>query len=119
MRNTIPQPWPPLEDLRATAQEVLEAFRKAEYEGNDAAGWYGWASRLAGALESALAFAAEEQREVLAGALADAVSYRTPEGFCRDCEESPSALCDDHAADLDLTDAYLALARELGIEVQR
>jgi hypothetical protein len=59
------------------------------------------------------------QAETLGLALADAIAYRTPEGFCRDCEESPSALCDDHAADLDRTDAYLVLARELGIEVER
>jgi hypothetical protein len=54
---------------------------------------------------------------VVASALADAIAYRTPEGFCRDCEDSPSALCDGHGADLDLTDAYLALARELGLEI--
>jgi hypothetical protein len=59
------------------------------------------------------------QAEVLASALADAIAYRTPEGFCRDCEDSPSALCGEHAADLDLTDAYLALARELNLEVDR
>jgi hypothetical protein len=59
------------------------------------------------------------QAEALASALADAIAYRTPEGFCRDCEDSPSALCSEHAADLDLTDAYLALARELNLELQR
>jgi len=32
---------------------------------------------------------------------------------------TPAWLCNDHAADLDLTDAYLALARELGIERER
>ena len=31
--------------------------------------------------------------------------------------ESYRGLCDDHGADLDLTDAYIALGRELGIEV--
>jgi hypothetical protein len=59
------------------------------------------------------------QREVLGQALADAIQFRDPGGFCAGCEGSPAGLCDDHAADLDLTDAYLALARELGIEVQR
>ncbi len=32
---------------------------------------------------------------------------------------APAWLCNDHAADLDLTDAYLALACELGIEMER
>jgi hypothetical protein len=67
----------------------------------------------------ASAVVTDEQSEVLGQALADAISYRTPEGFCRDCETHPAGLCDDHAADLDLTDAYLGLARELGIEVER
>jgi len=64
---------------------------------------------------------AEGQREVLAQALADAITYREPgsPSDCAGCENYPdAALCDDHAADLDLIDAYLALARELGIEVE-
>jgi hypothetical protein len=59
------------------------------------------------------------QREVLAQALGDAIEYRTPEGFCADCEMRPEGLCNDHAADLDLTDAYIALSRELGLEIER
>jgi hypothetical protein len=59
----------------------------------------------------------EGQREVLARALADAVAYRDPDGHCLDCAGHPAGLCDEHAADLDLTDAYLALGKELGIEV--
>jgi hypothetical protein len=58
-----------------------------------------------------------EHREVLGRALADAIQFRDASGFCPLCEAHPAGLCDDHAADLDLTDAYLALARELGIEV--
>ena len=61
----------------------------------------------------------EGQREVLGQALADAIRYRDPDGHCLDCAEHPAGLCDDHAADLDLTDAYLQLASELGIEVAR
>jgi hypothetical protein len=38
-----------------------------------------------------------DQAEVLASALADAIAYQTPEGFCRDCEDSRSALCGEHA----------------------
>jgi hypothetical protein len=59
------------------------------------------------------------QLAALGQALADAISYREPSGFCADCEASPAGLCDDHAGDLDKTDAYLALARDLGIEVDR
>lgn len=71
----------------------------------------------------------EGQREVLAAALSDAVHYRDPDGFCADCEAIPACpvpgepgrlapgLCDDCAADLNLTDAYLQLAEELGIGV--
>ena len=59
------------------------------------------------------------QREVLGQALADAGTHRDPSGFCPACEAHPAGLCDDHAADLDLTDAYLALATELRLEVNR
>jgi len=59
------------------------------------------------------------QREVPGQALADAIACRTPDSFCTGCEDHPAGLCEDHAADLDLTDAYLALGRELGIEVAR
>jgi len=57
------------------------------------------------------------QREVLARALADALKYRTPDFACPDCDAHPALLCDAHAADLDLADEYVALARELGIEM--
>jgi hypothetical protein len=59
------------------------------------------------------------QREVFGQALADALIYRDPAGLCPGCEGHPAGLCDDHAADLLLTDAYLQLAAELGIEVER
>jgi hypothetical protein len=52
-------------------------------------------------------------------ALADAIAYREPSGYCADCETHPAGLCCDHAADLDRTDDYLHLAAELGIEVDR
>jgi hypothetical protein len=55
----------------------------------------------------------------LGQALADAVNYRDPAGFCQDCEDSPATLCQGHADDLDKTDAYLALAIDLGIAVDR
>lgn len=69
------------------------------------------------AAEQATVVLDEAQREVLGQALADALEYRMPDGFCSDCEASPVDLCDAHAADLDRTDAYLVLARDLGIEV--
>jgi hypothetical protein len=60
-----------------------------------------------------------EQAEILGQALADAIGYRQlrADMFCAGCEVHPAGLCDDHAADLDLTDAYRALAAELRIEV--
>lgn len=58
-----------------------------------------------------------EHRETLGRALADAIQFRDASGFCPRCEAHPASLCDDHAADLDLIDAYAALARALGIEV--
>jgi hypothetical protein len=61
----------------------------------------------------------EEHRETLGQALADAITLRTPPGGCPDCAEHPDWVCDDHAADLDLTDAYMALAAELGIEIEQ
>jgi hypothetical protein len=61
----------------------------------------------------------EMQRIVLGQVLADAIAYREPTGLCRDCEAHPAGLCEDHAEDLDKTDAYLALARHFGIEVER
>ena len=59
------------------------------------------------------------QRELLAAILFDAIDRREPSGACADCEEHPAGLCWDHSADLDRCDAYLALARQLGVEVDR
>ena len=56
---------------------------------------------------------------ILGQALADAVAYRDPAGSCPDCDTHPAELCQDHAADIDKADAYLALADSLGIEVDR
>jgi hypothetical protein len=63
----------------------------------------------------------EGQREVLAAALSDAIAHRGEhaDGYCADCEAHPAGLCDEGAADLDLCDAYTALGRELGLEVDR
>jgi hypothetical protein len=124
MHDTIPQPTPPLDDVHVVvARQTLAELPDAS-DNDEPYFWVGrlkhslqalvdgWPSGVPGGLDNG-------QREVLGQALADAISYRTPEGFCRDCEDHPATLCGDHAADLDLTDAYLALARELGIEVQR
>lgn len=60
----------------------------------------------------------EEHRETLGLALADAIQARcTATAGCTDCEDHPAGLCEGCDADLTLTDAYLALAEELGIEV--
>ena len=56
---------------------------------------------------------------VVGPALADAINYRGPAGFCADCDKHPAGLCEDHADDLDRTDLYLNVGRQLGIEVER
>jgi hypothetical protein len=80
--------------------------------------------RLAAELESVLAALDSEpgvvddgQREVLRQALADALIYRQPGGFCPRCRSEPGGLCFEHAEDAARTNAYLQLAAELGIEV--
>jgi hypothetical protein len=82
-----------------------------------------WAFRLAEEVGSLLgqpdAGLSPNQRAVLGQALADAITLRDPQGSCPDCDQHPAGLCEDHGSDLHKTDAYLALARELGIEVER
>ncbi len=56
------------------------------------------------------------QREMLSQALAVAVYYRDPPAQCRACDPL-GQLCDECAAGLARASAYLALGRELGIEV--
>src|SRR5216684_312389 len=55
----------------------------------------------------------------LGQAFGDAVAYweREAHGKCDDCENSAAGLCDDHAAASGRIDAYVALGRQLGIEV--
>jgi len=57
-----------------------------------------------------------ERRDVLRQALADAVYYRDPPAQCRACEEL-DRLCDECTAGLARARTYLALGRELGLEV--
>jgi len=116
---TIPHPSPPIENVYlTTARSLLAELPEAGVTERP----HFWIGRLRVALQ-ALADVASPggmdtgQREVLGQALADAIKYRTP-GICEECDVRPEGLCDDHAADLDLTDAYLALGRELGIEVE-
>lgn len=56
------------------------------------------------------------QREVLGNALADAVYYRDPPVECSACDVQ-GELCDTCAAGLARACAYLALGRELGVEL--
>lgn len=56
------------------------------------------------------------QREVLRQALTDAVYYRDPPVQCRACE-ALDGLCGECAAGLARARSYLALGRELGVEV--
>jgi hypothetical protein len=119
---TISHPAPPLEDVRVVAaRKALAELPDAE----DNERPYFWVGRMKKSLTALLAAwppgarggLDNGQREVLGQALADAIERRTPEGFCAKCEARPEGLCNDCSADLDLTDAYLALGRELGIEV--
>jgi hypothetical protein len=119
---TISHPTSSLEDVRVVAaRKALAELPDAE----DNERPYFWVGRLKTSLMALLAAwppgarggLDNGQREVLAQALADAIAHRDPAGYCDDCEARPAGLCDDHAADLDLCDAYLYLARELGIEV--
>jgi hypothetical protein len=54
---------------------------------------------------------AADRRQVLSQALADALRYWMADAECTGCDGHPAWLCNDHAADLDLTDACLGLAR--------
>ena len=60
-----------------------------------------------------------QQREALAQALADAVSYRDPPVYCDACDELEDALCDQCARTLARARAYLDLGHQIGIEVGR
>jgi hypothetical protein len=57
-----------------------------------------------------------EQREVLRQALADAVYYRDPPLNCPDCGVD-GGLCAGCSAGLARARAYLALGRDLGVDV--
>jgi hypothetical protein len=117
-------PIPPLEDYRVAAarQALAEMPLIADIERP-----YFWLGRLKAVLHGLIdgwpsgvpAGMDAGQRQVLGQALADAMEYRAPEGACTECDVSPGGLCCDHAADLDLTDAYLDLARELAVAVPR
>jgi hypothetical protein len=116
---TISHPPVALEDVHLTAARKTLA-ELPDGSANDEP--YFWIGRLSAALTDLVAVASpggldNGQREVLGQALADAIARRTPEGLCEECEVRPEGLCNDHAADLDLTDAYIALGRELGIQV--
>jgi hypothetical protein len=124
MHETIPQPVPPAEDPRLEVARLV----LAELPPIDTVTLpYAWLGRLRTALADLVAIASpggldNGQREVLGSALADAIEFRTPAGFCADCEACgewplPAGLCPDHEADVTLSEAYLHLARELGTEV--
>jgi hypothetical protein len=57
------------------------------------------------------------QREALEQALADAVFYRDPPVYCDACDALQDALCEQCAAMLARARAYVALGREMGVEV--
>lgn len=118
---------PPPDDVRlVSARRVLAELPDVSNITNP---WY-WIGRLSASL-AALAAGwpsgvpgglSGEHREVLAAALADAAEYREAragDSFCADCQADPSLLCSDHAADFDLSSAYVTLAAELELELSR
>ena len=62
-------------------------------------------------------FLLPRQREALAQALADAVSYRDPPVYCDACEALQDMLCEQCVVMLTRARAYLELGREIGVEV--
>jgi hypothetical protein len=57
------------------------------------------------------------QREVLSMVFGLAIDHLAEGSFCADCDALSEGACPDHAADQDRISDFLALARELGIEV--
>jgi hypothetical protein len=74
---------------------------------------------VAGLITRAAAAGDSHQRAVLGQALADAITYRDPAGSCSDCGQYGRVHCADHAEDTGCADGYRAVARQLGIEVER
>ena len=109
--NAVPQTFPsPLDVAHAAAREHRNGLPEpAPYQ------WRPGEEERAQAVQARLA--AIRGQLLIAQVFADAIEYRRPEGGCHDCLTDPDGLCDDHAADLNLTDAYIALAGELGVEV--
>jgi hypothetical protein len=58
-----------------------------------------------------------QQRDALAQALADAVSYRDPPVYCDACDALQDTLCQQCAVMLARARAYLDLGRQMGVEV--
>jgi hypothetical protein len=107
---------------RRTAAAAVLADYQREAVTADVAGRAMWGARLADMLALLLATdggLSPEQLAVTGQALADALAYRGPQGSCPDCDAHPAGLCSDHGDDLDKTDAYIALARDLGLEIER
>jgi hypothetical protein len=59
-----------------------------------------------------------DQCGVLSQALGDAIAWHTDPEPCGSCEYVAPALCSEHAEAVQMRDAYIKLARELGVEVQ-
>lgn len=118
-----------MEARRTAAAAVLADYERA-LDAFDTAGvpmpWATWAVTLAAHSRLLLEQLAAEpvtladlgQRAILRQALTDAIAYRDPVGTCPDCDPG-FGLCDDHSEDADRTEAYLALARELALGVER
>ena len=120
------------------AQAVLDDFQRSTGKygaGVPAADWLQWSLQLAQQLQQVLGTIGEPPsvsarpgplellgaEAILRQALTDAIEFRDSrlDAECILCELDPRGLCPDHESDLEQADAYLSLARELGIEVAR
>jgi len=126
MNATIPQQVTGGAELaarRTATAAALADFGAFESGASVQADWAIWAGRLAAAVRSLLEMTGPAldpvQLATLGLALADSIKYRQPAGLCAYCDVHPAGLCAPHAADLDRADDYAALARELGVEVER
>jgi hypothetical protein len=104
---------------RVTASAQLSAIRavlgRFDWERDDRQLALEAIERIASAPGAALS---AEQLAVLGHALGDTIAWATNDDFCHVCEAAPAGVCPDHQAELDQRDAYIKLARELGIEVR-
>jgi len=61
----------------------------------------------------------DDQLVTLGQAITDALAWCRDDGDCRECDDDPSGTCETHDSRMARVPAYVALARDLGIEAGR